>query len=139
MTISTRPDVAELTKLASSLETETRALAARTAKHDSEAEAIARQRDELSKRASTFARIASDSRAHTAKVLAQPAVKVTNGTPKPVAKKAKARKRNRKPIGAPKYRDPDTGKTWTGMGTLPDFIKNSGQPKEHFLIQGQSA
>lgn len=35
-------------------------------------------------------------------------------------------------LGAPKYRDPMTGRTWTGRGRLPDWIKN--QNREQFAI-----
>ena len=33
----------------------------------------------------------------------------------------------------PKYRDPETGKTWTGQGREPGWIK--GQNREEYLIQ----
>lgn len=33
---------------------------------------------------------------------------------------------------APKYRDPDSGKTWSGRGKPPAWI--AGQPREKFLI-----
>ncbi len=35
---------------------------------------------------------------------------------------------------SPKYRDPDTGKTWTGRGVAPKWI--AGQGREAFLIKG---
>nr|WP_284508758.1 H-NS histone family protein [Delftia tsuruhatensis] len=35
-------------------------------------------------------------------------------------------------VSAPKYRDPSTGKTWTGRGKPPDWIK--GQNREDFAI-----
>lgn len=146
MTTQTRPDVAEMTKLVSALQTDTVALAERTQKHDSEAAEIARVRADLSKRADTFAKLAADTRAHLAKVMgqAQPkAAPVGNGQPKPMATKAakavKAKRRNRKPKGQAKYRNPDNPKqTWTGIGTVPGFIRESGKPKEAFLI-AQSA
>jgi DNA-binding protein H-NS len=34
---------------------------------------------------------------------------------------------------APKYRDPDTGKTWTGRGVAPKWI--SGKERDAFLIK----
>lgn len=33
-----------------------------------------------------------------------------------------------------KYRDPDTGKEWSGRGATPKWIKNSGKNKAEFLI-----
>lgn len=136
MTISTRQDMAEMTKLASALKTDTAALVERTVKHDSEAQEISRVRSDLSRRAEVFAKLAADSRAHVAKVLSQPAAKVANGEkPKPAVKAKRARKRNRKAKGTPKYRDPVTGQTWTGMGTEPNFIKQSGKGKDAFLIE----
>ena len=33
----------------------------------------------------------------------------------------------------PKYRDPETGKTWTGQGREPSWIK--GQDRDKYLIQ----
>ncbi|MDN8037749.1 H-NS histone family protein [Burkholderia vietnamiensis] len=41
----------------------------------------------------------------------------------------------RTPTGAPKYRDPSTGRTWTGRGREPAWIK--GKRREHFLIERQ--
>ncbi|MCG8985824.1 H-NS histone family protein [Delftia acidovorans] len=35
-------------------------------------------------------------------------------------------------VGAPKYRDPVTGATWTGRGKPPNWI--SGKVRESFLI-----
>jgi len=35
-------------------------------------------------------------------------------------------------VGAPKYRDPDTGTTWTGRGKPPNWI--NGKSREQFLI-----
>jgi DNA-binding protein H-NS len=34
---------------------------------------------------------------------------------------------------APKYRDPVSGKTWTGRGKPPRWL--AGQPRERFLIE----
>jgi DNA-binding protein H-NS len=35
--------------------------------------------------------------------------------------------------GIPKYRDPETGKTWSGYGTVPMWIR--GKDRTQFLIQ----
>ena len=35
-------------------------------------------------------------------------------------------------VGAPKYRDPDSGATWTGRGKPPNWI--NGKDREQFLI-----
>lgn len=35
--------------------------------------------------------------------------------------------------GVPKYRDPDSGKTWSGVGPIPGWIK--GRNREDFLIE----
>lgn len=40
---------------------------------------------------------------------------------------------------APKYQDPDSGKTWTGRGKTPAWLSTqvaSGRDKQEFLIQG---
>ena len=53
-------------------------------------------------------------------------------TTKPAKKKAAAN-----PAGIPKYRDPASGKTWTGHGKSPAWITigiNKGKSKEDFLI-----
>lgn len=36
-------------------------------------------------------------------------------------------------VGAPKYRDPATGATWTGQGKPPNWIL--GNDRTHFLIE----
>jgi len=126
--------LAELSKLAQSIDTDTKALAERINKHDA---AVARERQNLSERAQKFAALAAAAGATTARVLAQKpagASTVAPVTPTAPARQAKARKRNRKAKGAPKYRDPEIGKTWTGMGTVPDWIKGSGKDKSAFLI-----
>lgn len=38
-------------------------------------------------------------------------------------------------VGAPKYRDPDTGATWTGRGKPPNWI--NGKDRAPFLIATQ--
>jgi len=38
--------------------------------------------------------------------------------------------------GQAKYRDPDTGKTWSGLGTVPRWIK--GKDRIAFLIEHQA-
>lgn len=50
--------------------------------------------------------------------------------PKRVRKPEK--KRDRTPKGAPKYRDPDSGTTWTGAGKPPNWI--IGKDYADFLI-----
>lgn len=37
------------------------------------------------------------------------------------------------PAGAPKFRDPETGATWTGRGKPPNWI--NGKDREQFLIE----
>ena len=41
-------------------------------------------------------------------------------------------------VGVAKYRDPASGKTWTGRGKPPDWIKNA-KDRDAFLIEGGSA
>jgi len=54
-------------------------------------------------------------------------------THKVKAKRMRTFKR-RAPIVA-KYRDPnDATRTWSGKGPAPRWMKDSGQPKEHFLV-----
>jgi DNA-binding protein H-NS len=38
--------------------------------------------------------------------------------------------------GEPKYRNPETGKTWSGLGTVPGWIK--GKDRAAFLIGGNA-
>ena len=40
----------------------------------------------------------------------------------------------RGPKGPPKYRHPETGKTWTGKGRVPNWIKNHPAGKDHFKV-----
>lgn len=40
--------------------------------------------------------------------------------------------------GVPKYRDPETGRTWTGQGKPPNWIKNAPD-RSAFLIEGAGA
>ena len=40
--------------------------------------------------------------------------------------------------GAAKYRDPETGRTWTGQGKPPNWIKNAAD-RSVYLIEGASA
>ncbi|WP_395061109.1 H-NS family nucleoid-associated regulatory protein [Paraburkholderia silvatlantica] len=47
-------------------------------------------------------------------------------------KAAKAASRSRASV-APKYRDPDSGSTWSGRGKPPRWI--AGQDRDRFLIQ----
>lgn len=42
----------------------------------------------------------------------------------------------------PKYRDPDTGKTWSGRGVMPKWMKaalEAGHDRDEFLIDTVSA
>jgi DNA-binding protein H-NS len=48
------------------------------------------------------------------------------------ADKSKAGKTTADRKVAPKYRDPETGKTWTGRGVAPKWI--AGKDREAFLI-----
>ena len=51
------------------------------------------------------------------------------------AKRVSTDKRN---SVAPKYQDPETGKTWTGRGKTPAWLNSqltSGRDKQDFLIQ----
>lgn len=55
------------------------------------------------------------------------------------AKAAKAPRKTKvtKPAGIPKYRDPVSGKTWTGFGKAPGWLVNgikNGKSKDDFLI-----
>lgn len=40
--------------------------------------------------------------------------------------------------GAPKYRDPETGRTWSGQGRAPNWIKDAPDSTA-FLIEGAGA
>jgi len=54
------------------------------------------------------------------------------------AKKATATSDKRNTV-APKYQDPDSGKTWTGRGKSPAWLSAhlaSGRDKQEFLIGG---
>ena len=54
---------------------------------------------------------------------------------KGTAKKVSGDKRN---VVAPKYQDPDSGKTWTGRGKSPAWLSAqlaAGRDKQEFLIQ----
>ncbi|MBJ2142578.1 H-NS histone family protein [Delftia acidovorans] len=42
-------------------------------------------------------------------------------------------KKAKSSVGAPKYRDPATGATWTGRGKPPNWI--NGKDREQFLIE----
>ena len=55
---------------------------------------------------------------------------------KSAVKRATNDKRN---VVAPKYIDPDSGKTWTGRGKSPAWLSAqlaTGRDKQEFLIQG---
>jgi DNA-binding protein H-NS len=57
------------------------------------------------------------------------------GATKTTAKRAAKAPKNGKPatVGVAKYRDPATGKTWTGRGKPPDWIKGV-KNRDQFLI-----
>lgn len=38
--------------------------------------------------------------------------------------------------GVPKYRDPETGKTWSGLGTVPGWIRD--KDRSQFLIRSNA-
>jgi DNA-binding protein H-NS len=54
-----------------------------------------------------------------------------------VTKTARKTKKPAKPAGVPKYRDPVSGKTWTGFGKAPGWLVEGikkGKSKDDFLI-----
>jgi DNA-binding protein H-NS len=54
--------------------------------------------------------------------------------PAPPKRERKPEKRRDRSVkGAPKYRDPVSGATWTGSGRVPNWL--IGQPMEDFLIE----
>jgi DNA-binding protein H-NS len=59
------------------------------------------------------------------------------GYPAPIAPPRRIRKpekkRDRTPKGEPKYRDPESGATWTGTGRTPNWI--AGRDWDEFLIE----
>jgi len=56
------------------------------------------------------------------------------------AKVRSARRKGKKPVaaGEPKYRDPATGKTWTGVGKPPSWIAGA-KSRDDFLINTSAA
>jgi len=44
------------------------------------------------------------------------------------------KKRGKKRVLAPKYKNPETGDTWSGVGREPKWITESGKKKENFAI-----
>ncbi len=59
------------------------------------------------------------------------------GKPAKAARKARQAKAVTKTAGVPKYRDPESGKTWTGHGKAPGWIYEAvkqGRSKDDFLI-----
>jgi DNA-binding protein H-NS len=67
-----------------------------------------------------------------AKAKAKPAAKKTKAKAKPVQVTGDKR-RNRGPQ-PPKYRNPETGETWSGMARAPAWIKDV-ENRDQFLIQ----
>jgi DNA-binding protein H-NS len=50
-----------------------------------------------------------------------------------ITKTSKTSKKQAKPLAPPaKYRDPTTGKTWTGKGRAPDWLQ--GKNREDFAV-----
>jgi hypothetical protein len=63
------------------------------------------------------------------------------GNPTKSSAKLKKVKTTEKRVGVPKYRDPASGKTWTGKGKAPGWINEGlarGQSKDDFLIGKKS-
>ncbi|KXU85214.1 hypothetical protein CR51_40970 [Caballeronia megalochromosomata] len=58
--------------------------------------------------------------------------------PKRVSRKAGSPEVNSRSGGAPKYRDPETGATWTGHGRAPAWIANA-KDRSKFLVVGDRA
>lgn len=74
-----------------------------------------------------------DAIANVRAIVAEFQLAVTDVFPKPGAK-AKRAKRAGPTVAAPaKYRDPETGKTWSGRGRAPKWI--SGKDRAAFEIQ----
>ncbi len=66
--------------------------------------------------------------------LREPAKRVAKAGPKAASK---AVKRKRTTVSKPKYRNPETGATWTGHGKPPNWLKEAeakGKKRESFLI-----
>lgn len=60
------------------------------------------------------------------------------GAPKAApASKAKSRKKKSASVGVAKYRDPKSGKTWTGRGKPPAWIAGV-KNRDPYLIEGQA-
>jgi DNA-binding protein H-NS len=53
------------------------------------------------------------------------------------APKAKSRKKKSASVGVAKYRDPKSGKTWTGRGKPPAWIAGV-KNRDAYLIEGQA-
>ena len=59
-------------------------------------------------------------------------------TPTAKRKKAGAKKRRTKRVVPPKYRDPQSGATWSGRGLAPKWLaalEKKGRKREEFLIK----
>jgi DNA-binding protein H-NS len=64
------------------------------------------------------------------------------GKPAKGARKTRQVKTEVKTAGVPKYRDPSSGKTWTGKGKAPGWIHEAlenGKSKDDFLIGKKAA
>lgn len=64
---------------------------------------------------------------------ASQASRKTTAARKPVVKKAAATRSSRSGAGIAKYRDPDSGKTWTGFGRAPAWLAGA-KNRDAFLI-----
>lgn len=101
--------------------------------------AIRKQIAELQKKADAIAKAEARAAAQTVRELiarhnlTADDVGLSGGPGKPKAKAVKA-----KAPGVPKYRDPATGKTWTGTGKPPAWIADA-KNRSKFLIESEAA
>jgi DNA-binding protein H-NS len=73
------------------------------------------------------------------KLMAQLGVKLDDLMGRPV-KAQRSGRVAKKTVGKAKYRDPATGKTWTGHGRAPDWIKNAADRGAYLIgANGSSA
>lgn len=120
-----------LQTLSKSIEADTQDLVKREA-------AVDKLRADLADRAARFAKLAHSVSVAAARPQAgtAPQVAKSNG-PKPAQRTKRAR--HRKAKGVIQFRDPANPKhEWTGRGTVPNWITESGKGKEAFRVGGQS-
>ena len=93
----------------------------------------------LAERAARFAKLAHSVRTDISRPQATtPLPKVA--TQVAPLKQAKRKGKGKKVKGVIRYRDPENPKhAWTGIGTTPNWIKQSGKGKEAFLVSGSAA